>query len=472
MRRFIFILSVAYFAMPSQLLAQDPHWEYIDFPYNFNMSFSNTFSLNVLKSYEDTDADVVYLYDTFYTGELTILYCDYNIARFDGLNYTTIGNFGNEIWGVTKFQDHLYACGVFQCVDSNPNIQYLAQYNDESWNSIGDFNGAVSVMATDENYLYVGGSFTQINDQPIQGIARYDGTSWEALPAGGFLPNSSIRTMCIYNGELYVGGTLDIPGESESERGLRVMRNDQWETINGDQYIQNATISDLVIYHHKMYILGDFFYGGFSLNSGLLIWDGQSISAPYPDFYFYFGSNIYPTEPDIILSTSDYLYAGGAIKTIGNQEVNNLAAYDGEHWCSMYTEGLHTGILGMFSFRDTLYAHLYLNPYSNTLYPTGLYKWIGGDNFENCSTSTGLIDKEYEKLQVFPNPTNDIARIKGMFPGNSDFTLYDLTGRVIIRGNIKTQHEFQIDCSPLNSGTYLLKVNSGNRIFTSKILKR
>lgn len=472
MRSIFIIICLSYYLIPSQLLAQDPHWQYVDFPYNFNTWYSNSVSVNILKGFEDTEADVVYLYDTFYTGDWNLDICNYNIARFDGVNYETIGNFGNEIREVTKFQDNLYACGLFECVNSNTNIGYLAKYNGDSWNSIGEFNGSVGAMVTDGNYLYVAGLFTQIDDQPMEGIARYDGTAWEALPAGGFLPNSSIRAICIFQGELYVGGILDIPGELGSERGLRVMRNDQWEAINGDQYIQNTTVHDLVIYHDKLYILGDFFFGGFSLNTSILVWDGESIMAPYPDFYDYYGNISYQSVPNVLLSTTDYLYAAGGFENIGDQEVNQLAAYGGNLWCPMYTEGLQAPIYGMFSLRDTIYSYLKLNPYSDTLYPTGLYKWIGGNDFENCSTPTGVENREYEKLQVFPNPINDIARIKGKFMDNSDYTLYDITGRAVRRGNTKAQQEFQIDGSALNSGTYFLKVNSGNRIFTAKILKR
>jgi hypothetical protein len=53
--------------------------------------------------------------------------------------------------------------------------------------------------------LYEIGAFSTAGGVPAQCIAAWNGTTWAALGAG--VPNTP-NSLCIYNGQIYVGGGL------------------------------------------------------------------------------------------------------------------------------------------------------------------------------------------------------------------------------------------------------------------------
>lgn len=76
-------------------------------------------------------------------------------------------------------------------------------------------------------------------------------------------------------------------------------------------------------------------------------------------------------------------------------------------------------------------------------------------------------------LVIFPNPTkNKIMVSIGGVPANveqSELLLLDLSGRLLERHSM--QSEIQLDLSSYSSGVYLLKVTSGTKIYTQKVVK-
>jgi Secretion system C-terminal sorting domain len=73
------------------------------------------------------------------------------------------------------------------------------------------------------------------------------------------------------------------------------------------------------------------------------------------------------------------------------------------------------------------------------------------------------------KIQIFPNPVNDILNIKT--DNNQKINaliLSDINGREIINQTLNTEN---INVSELQKGIYFLKIDSDNGIFTKKIIK-
>jgi hypothetical protein len=79
-------------------------------------------------------------------------------------------------------------------------------------------------------------------------------------------------------------------------------------------------------------------------------------------------------------------------------------------------------------------------------------------------------------LEVFPNPTNTktIAQISTNSPSKAIFQLFDITGKLIqtyLQDDFKTTHTQEFDLQILASGTLILQVEAGNRVYTRKIIK-
>ena len=73
---------------------------------------------------------------------------------------------------------------------------------------------------------------------------------------------------------------------------------------------------------------------------------------------------------------------------------------------------------------------------------------------------------DLSELTVYPNPVQDILRIKGI-PETADVNLIALSGKLIDRGIGKSE----FDMSALNPGIYILRVVSGDQMKTVKVLK-
>ena len=88
------------------------------------------------------------------------------------------------------------------------------------------------------------------------------------------------------------------------------------------------------------------------------------------------------------------------------------------------------------------------------------------------STSENEIDQD---IIAFPNPMNEVLTIKTEkgLPEESNISLFNFSGKEIFSESIFLIEgtNYEMDVSALSSGVFILKVASGNTIFTKKIIK-
>ncbi|MCA1763765.1 MAG: T9SS type A sorting domain-containing protein [Flavobacteriales bacterium] len=435
------------------IFSQNPQWEYLNFPYSFNDAR--------IVSYEDTIEDVVYLGGQFYPNEMEGNNSEASVvSRFDGSEFEVIGEFSNRINSIVEFQGEIYVCGSFSGMNDTLDIDKLARYNGTNWEPVGGnlFNGQIYSICSDSQYLYAGGSFTEIDGEPVSGIARYNGENWESLPAGGFDEGSWIIKMLVYNNELVVGGDLSLEGEL-LDFGLLVNRNNQWQILDQENLVGSTTVREMIVWGSALYVVGNYFDNDEYLHPTLLKWDGEEFSAPWSTFYDISNQISGGSTPACLIGTTEYLYAGGRMEYIGDKEINQLAVYNDEEWCGMYTDGLQSPIYGMFSFRDTLYAYQHLNPFSSTLYPSGLYKWLGGSEFELCVSTLHMdnVENTHHELKIHPNPVKDNLNLQFGRSASGVIRIYNLQGKQILQQvKIHDQDQIRFNVETLDSGAYII----------------
>jgi hypothetical protein len=97
------------------------------------------------------------------------------------------------------------------------------------------------------------------------------------------------------------------------------------------------------------------------------------------------------------------------------------------------------------------------------------------DRFEvRFETSTlGTTEFDFQGISVYPNPSDDILNIDlGDNTGRFEsLELYDINGRLVSTKNINNQVlDIQMNVSSLSSGVYVLKVSSGAKQFSTKVI--
>src|SRR5882757_6365389 len=75
----------------------------------------------------------------------------------------------------------------------------------QTWSAVGTGLNSVGatgdVMCVYNGELYVGGAFTMAGNQSAFNIAKWNGTSWSAVGSG---VSGIVYAMAVYNNELYV----------------------------------------------------------------------------------------------------------------------------------------------------------------------------------------------------------------------------------------------------------------------------
>lgn len=138
-----------------------------------------------------------------------------NIARWNGTTWQPLGSavsgggVAGGVFCLTTYNGDLIAGGVFNSVNGQ-TINNLARWNGTSWQAIGEPNSAVEKVTTFNGDLIAGGSFTQIAGMPALRIASFDGGAWEQL--GGGVTGGYVSGLGTFGDKLFVAGTFNMAG--------------------------------------------------------------------------------------------------------------------------------------------------------------------------------------------------------------------------------------------------------------------
>lgn len=76
-------------------------------------------------------------------------------------------------------------------------------------------------------------------------------------------------------------------------------------------------------------------------------------------------------------------------------------------------------------------------------------------------------------FNVYPNPATDAVTIEHTSIENAQYSIYSISGQEVLSGELnETALSTTIDLNELQPGMYLLKVNSGDEIYTERIIVR
>ncbi|MCP4569537.1 MAG: hypothetical protein GY841_18325, partial [FCB group bacterium] len=164
-----------------------------------------------------------------------------HVARWDGTAWSAlVGPAGTgtdgPVFALTAFDDGngeaLYAGGEFTTAGGLP-VNYIAKWDGAAWSPLvgpagtGTDSPVQALAGYDEGSgeaLYAGGFFNFAGGEPVDHVARWDGTAWSAVRGPDDSgPNGRVRALAVYddgNGEaLYAGGGFDSAGPTGMAAG-------------------------------------------------------------------------------------------------------------------------------------------------------------------------------------------------------------------------------------------------------------
>ena len=241
------------------------------------------------------------------------------------------------------------------------------------WQAVGGgTNSSVLSFAYDQanDNLYVGGEFTQAGVANANRVAKWNGSTWEALGAGS---NFHVDTLTFDGTNLYAGGGFSLGTFSYCS----IWNGSFWarvtdeadNNLNGFALASTYNSSDSAIY-----VGGGFPSIGTVDAVSIAKWDGTnwiSLEA---------GTN--GTVFSLAFDSANNLFAGGGFTTAGGVTANNIAKWDGSIWTSIESATVN-GVNG--AVRALLFDDV-----SQYLYVGGSFSTAGPDVVNRVVATNGV----------------------------------------------------------------------------------
>lgn len=271
------------------------------------------------------------------------------IGRFDGSAWSALqGGTDGSVYALATFDDGsgpvLIAGGRFANAGGVP-ARNIARFDGSQWTPMGaglwgSFSSTVRALEVHSDgsgtWLYAAGSFTLSGSQPLNLVARWDGSLWQ--PVGGGLGGSSFATVSALESHddgsgprLYAGGSINGPGV-----GIARWDGNLWTDLDfgvTSQFSPTAEVSALVSFDDgsgpALFVGGRFDLAGSAGLSAPNIarWKNNAWSAV--------GNGLNAQVSALAIhdpGQGPRLVAGGQFTTAGGQPAQRLAVLEGNAW--------------------------------------------------------------------------------------------------------------------------------------------
>lgn len=266
------------------------------------------------------------------------------LARFDGVDWRAVGTgvdlvnysfppLDTRVAAMTVFNGELVFTGTFDRVNGQP-MNYIARWNGTSFAPLGtglllSYDEAdVRALAVWNNELYAAGHFDTAGGQPAAGIAKWNGSSWSPLGSGLRLTGGASvgtgRALHVHNGALIAAGEFGLAG-NVAANNLARWTGTSWTALGSGSF---APVYALETYGTQLVAAGQFQVGANVVMPGA--WNGTAWTGI---------GTTQPNVPSITLRTwgNDLFIDTGGI----------LARFDGTTWSTAgVISGLFSGTLG------------------------------------------------------------------------------------------------------------------------------
>lgn len=266
---------------------------------------------------------------------------------------------------------------------------------DENWADLfgnGELDGDIFAMTPDAggNGFYAGGSFRKAGRITLNGVARWDGTSWSIMGSTTqFGVDGVVHAIAVEGNDVYVGGRFRNAGGVAANNIARYNAStNTWTALGSGVGTGPADyVGSLAVRNGTLYAGGWFSQAGGTAANNIARWSGGSWSA--------FGSGASNgTDADVLALAIriDTLFVGGSFSRAGGQTANSIVRWNipsgswtpiverGENGLDGYVNAITVG-------RDAVYIGGSFWKLTRNLWPkpggldttTNIIRWIDGE---------------------------------------------------------------------------------------------
>ena len=322
----------------------------------------------------------------------TVLGAADNVAKWDGSNWSALGSNGagdgslnGSVYSLAVSGTNLYVGGQFTNVNNSGTVlgaaDYVAKWDGSNWSALrsngagdGSLNNSVYSLAVSGKDVYVGGTFTNVNNGgAILGaadyVAKWDGSNWSALGSNGVgdgsIPNKSgpyIPALAIQGSNLLMGGTFyDVNnGGTPLPQADYIAKWDgsHWSSLGKDvngalvNGYTGSAVNAIAVIGTDVYV-GGYFYNvsnhGVNMPEADYIakWDGSNWSALSSNGA---GNGALNSQVYALAVIGTDLYVGGTFSNVSNNgtplpAADGIAKWNGSNWSALSSNGAGNGAL-------------------------------------------------------------------------------------------------------------------------------
>ncbi len=264
------------------------------------------------------------------------------IAKWDGLNWHALGKgLNGQVHALAVIGTDVYVGGYFTLAGGAP-ANYIAKWTGSNWVPLGEgISGspsapqrvnALAVIGTD---LYVGGDFNMAGRVPARGLAKWNGSSWEAVGGDALW---SAETLAAKGSDLYVGGDFkSLVGNIAKWNGS------SWQALGSGV---KGHIGAIAVSGSDIYVGGDFTSaGGLEVNR-IAKWDGSNWRA--------LGSGVNDRVSSLSVIGTD-IYVGGDFTSAGGIAAKQIAKWNASGWQPV-GNGVSDRVDAILAYNGTVFA--------------------------------------------------------------------------------------------------------------------
>ena len=191
------------------------------------------------------------------------------IAKWNGSNWSNLGpGLNNANYGVNAIKivgDDVYVGGGFPNMGGVANTNGIAKWNtlNNTWNSVKNgINGNVGAIEADANYLYVGGSFTDVGNRIVE--YEFATATWKLMGSG--ISNGSVSSICLYGNDIFVGGNFTT--------GISRWDGSSWNALGSGIGFTTDGVFAIGLCNNYLYVGGGYYSAGGKPFEYLSQWNG------------------------------------------------------------------------------------------------------------------------------------------------------------------------------------------------------
>jgi hypothetical protein len=241
----------------------------------------------------------------------------------------------------------------------------------KKWNNVGSgtgFDKQVLCLYVDSanQTLYAGGAFTTVDGVTVNGIAKWNGTSWQAMGSGFTSANAVVYAITKYNNEIYAGGYFTTSG-STTVNNIARWDGSAWQPLGMGMSTTGSYdfVNSLAVLGTELYVGGDFTKAGTLTASNIAKWNGSVWSTiglyggqdDRVSTLYVHGGELYAGGYFVIsIATSSFQYRINKLTstgwaTVGTKGVGDATAYWNVNSLATYKSKLFVG--GNFNVIET-----------------------------------------------------------------------------------------------------------------------